>query len=286
MSTPLADRIRKKAQETAAKPITPTGAVGAMAKQAEVSSTGKAAAPGAGLAQSNVQEASVAAQGQTSQDAIAQEVQQSGEQMAVTEKQSDAKQAGVESQQAQRKLAADNEFNNALSKFASRVKMSGDKKEQEMAAFELKSQLLNQRLNNDKYMEALESAGRNKRLKSKEDFSIAMSEQGLTRGKAAGDELRANKQYIQDFQRDKHAKISRAEMEAAFNKSKSDIKSGWKADVTDHMTGGLSSGDSSNAAGMMSKFGSGGKKAAADTETDPTRDGGDPSGPKDRHRGQ
>ena len=207
MSTPLADRIRAKAQQAKSAPATPMGATGAMAKQAAVSSTGKAA-PVTGGAQSNIAETMAASQAQTQADAQAGAMQQAAEDMAVTEQAADVKQQGFESQQRQAKLQADNEFNNKLAQFSSRVKMSQDKNEADRAALELKSELQRTRLGNERYKQALQDKGRKSRMQSAEDFAIAMSGRKKEESKQENDHARKMKAAREQYKRDSDRQVS------------------------------------------------------------------------------
>jgi hypothetical protein len=224
MTTPLKERILKKARESANEPMTPTGATAAMSKQAAVSATGKAAAPGTGLAQSAVGETMAAEQAANQQEAVAQQVQSAGEELGVKEKAADVKQSQVESDLAMKKLKADNDFVNQMLEFDSRINMSRTAKEQDMALLEMKSQLQSKRLSNAEYKQSLQDIGRKKRLQSKEDFAIALSEQGLERGKLAGDDERRMKRYTEDYRRESQGKISMDEIDSALKKSVSDSK--------------------------------------------------------------
>jgi hypothetical protein len=227
MATPLADRIRAQAQKTASRPMTPAGASPALSRQAAVSSTGKAAAPSTGLGQSNIAESVVATQAEQQQAGVAAGVQEAAETMGVAEDTAAVKQSGVESELAMEKLAADNHFNNTLAEFDSRIAMAATEHEKELHSLELKNTLQQQRLANAKYKQALEGAGRDRRLKSKEDFAIAMSQKGLDRHKYDGDEARKRKKMMEDYARGSNTTM--ADIKAALEKDQADVQAGVTA---------------------------------------------------------
>jgi len=241
MSTPLADRIKAKAKATAAAPLTPVGATGAMSKQAAVSATGKAAPVGGG-AQSAIGETIAAEQGAVAQEAVAEGIETAGQQMAITEQAADVKQKGIESGMAMKKLAADNEFNNTLKQMTSEIEMAETEHERNLKATEMQATLMTQRLNNAAYKEALTTAGNIQRLSSKEDFAAAMSDQGLERGKLSDVETRRQTKYVEDYARDKNTAISMGEIDAALKKSIADSKASVQKAGVEAMTGGMKTG--------------------------------------------
>ena len=271
----FSDRIRARAAEVAKKPITPTGATAAMAKQAAVSSTGKAAAPGTGLAQSSVQETVAAEQAQTQQDAIADEVQASGEKMAMTEKAADVKQAGVESGQRQQKLASDNKFNNQLAEFTSRISKAADQKEADIQSLELKGQLQNDRLNNQDYTNAIKNKGRDLRLESVEDHAIFMSQQGLERGKILDADKRKMDNWIKDQNRVRGKKEKLDELMTNTKTTLNNIRAQEKAQKVGFIVDAAKMGYNATPDGTIPGI----------FEDTSGFDGGDTSGPKDRHGG-
>ena len=239
MGTPLADNIRKQAQKTANKSMTPTGASSAMAKQAAVSATGKAAAPGVGNAQSSVSEDIVAQQAEQQQVSVAEEVQSAGEQMAVTEETATVKQEGVDSDLKMQKLEADNKYNNEIASLTSQIENSTKKEEHDRAALEMKGTLMARRLRDKKYMQALDKVNKHRNLKTKEDFAIAMSQQGLSRDREIGDIQRKRSEMIANRAREKGAKLSMDELMAALGKSESDAAQSAKDAKTGAVVAGV-----------------------------------------------
>jgi hypothetical protein len=222
----LADGIREYSRKkaTVSQPI----GAGTLAPQAHVSATGKAA-PTAPLAQSNVASSIEAAKTEAELENVSKATQEEGEALAVKEKAADVKQAGIESDMAMRKLASDNKFNNELADMASKVKMAKTDNEREMAAFEMREFIRNKNLDNTRYKDAIEAAGERNGLKSMEDFAIAMSEQGLERGKANIESQKALEEFKNDYARDKGYQVSMKEVYAAIDQMNADAKAQTQA---------------------------------------------------------
>ena len=224
MAESIVEKIRRKSAEIASRPMqTRAGATGQLAQQAAVSSTGKAASAGP-TGQSNIKE-QVALQGAEAQkDAIAQGVQEAGSDLAIQEQQQDVQQQQVESQQRQQELRMDNQLSDTLSQYTSKIKQSETSKEASLKALELKAQLASDRLNNKKYVQALQNVGRNNRLEDEIDFKMALSETLLGRGKISKEKSDSLRRYVDDKQRIEKEKLSMADIEAALEKAEADAK--------------------------------------------------------------
>ena len=168
--------------------------------------------------------------------------------MELTEQAADVKQAGIESQLAQKKLAADNEHHNQLKSLTSQVEMAKTEHDRNLLKAQMDGVLMTQRLNNAQYKEALTNAGRNRRLQSKEDFSLEMSKQGLNRGKQADKENIRQSEYVQDYKRGVSTKTSMDEIEAALAKSEADDKASIQKAGIEAAAGGIKGGISAYSA--------------------------------------
>ncbi len=237
MSTSLADRIREKAAAITAKPLQAGPTAADLARQSAVSSTGKAASTGTGLGLSEVGRAG-ALEGATKQaEGVQGQVQQAAETMGVAETKASAIEAQAEAARRLQKEKADNEYHNALSKFASRIEMAQTQKEKETLSMELRGELARKRFENEQYKVALTNAGRNKRLQSRGDFAKAASDLVLKRGKITNDEAIKRQDYINAYERDTGTQVSLEEIDAALSKRRADDAAATQG----AMVGGLSS---------------------------------------------
>ena len=224
MTTPIADRIRAKAQGLANQPTaTPVGATEAIRKQAAISATGKASAP-IPSGQSSIAETIAAGQTNAGLQAVAEDTQQAGEAMALQEQEQASRQAAIESNLRQKKLASDTNFVNKLKQFTSTITMNTDKVAQQHEMLKLKGELQNLRLEDEKYKQSLQEAGRTQRLQSKEDFAIAMSKQGLERGTISSDAQSKLRNYKADRQRESGRLSSLDEINTVLEKGRADAK--------------------------------------------------------------
>ena len=236
MATSFADRIRKAAQEVKAGASAPAATPG-IVRQAAVSTTGKAAGPGVGVGQTNIAENLAAAKAAAERATGAERVQDTAEEVAEAERGSEFKQQQFESEQRLKEHKAKSDYASGLKKAASKLKMATDRQTQDRETVELMAQLADKRMENKRYVSALQNAGRRERLDDKMSFRRAMKDNILVRGKQTAKEDDERRRLVQTWKAEDQITGSVEELEAALRKAEADAKAAKKAAVAGAVSG-------------------------------------------------